>query len=136
MICKKCNDCKYPQYCQYGIITTGAILIYSTIRIIPTMFRYMKKKIFGNPVSNVQDPVVNQEEKYPNVVQPINKTIDQTTDETKTDVHDDLNSNTGDLENYSESSNSDDIDRLKEIGSQIELNIVKKNRRRLRSSLD
>ena len=140
MNCSKCNQCKYPQYCQYGVMATTVVLAYSTIRIIPKVFRYMKKKIFGE----------TKENKYPNSVDPIvpssTKTITtvsttisvepqaQNIQETKQSINE--NEETINDDNESEESNSDDLDRLKEIGSQIELNIVKKNRRRLQPSLN
>ena len=100
----------------------------------------MKKKIFGE----------TKENKYPNSVDPIvpssTKTITtvsttisvepqaQNIQETKQSINE--NEETINDDNESEESNSDDLDRLKEIGSQIELNIVKKNRRRLQPSLN
>ena len=149
MICKKCTQCKYPQYCQYGIMATGAVLVYSTIRIIPTMFRYMKKKIFGEYEGRCpktgKTVVETQENKFPNTVIPIDtqlnendnkETFVQVSNETVVDSSSTENKEQIEQENESESSNSDSLDRIQEIGSQIEINIIKKNRRRLRSSID
>jgi len=149
MICKKCTQCKYPQYCQYGIMATGAVLVYSTIRIIPTMFRYMKKKIFGEYEGRYpktgKTVVETQENKFPNTVIPIDTQLNendnkeelvQVSNETVIDSSSTENKEQIEQENESESSNSDDLDRIQEIGSQIEINIIKKNRRRLRSSID
>ncbi len=149
MICKKSTQCKYPQYCQYGIMATGAVLVYSTIRIIPTMFRYMKKKIFGEYEGRFpktgKTVVETQENKFPNTVIPIDTQLNendnkeelvQVSNETVIDSSSTENKEQIEQENESESSNSDSLDRIQEIGSQIEINIIKKNRRRLRSSLD
>ena len=149
MICKKCTQCKYPQYCHYGIMATGAVLVYSTIRIIPTMFRYMKKKIFGEYEGRCpktgKTVVETQENKFPNTVIPIETQLNendnkeelvQVSNETVIDSISTENKEQIEQENESESSNSDSLDRIQEIGSQIEINIIKKNRRRLRSSLD
>ena len=149
MICKKCTQCKYPQYCHYGIIATSAVLVYSTIRIIPTMFRYMKKKIFGEYEGRYpktgKTVVETQENKFPNTVIPIDTQLNendnkeelvQVSNETVIDSSSTENKEQIEQENESESSNSDSLDRIQEIVSQIEINIIKKNRRRLRSSLD
>jgi len=155
MICKKCTQCKYPQYCHYGIMATGAVLVYSTIRIIPTMFRYMKKKIFGEYEGRCpktgKTVVETQENKFPNTVIPIDTPLNdkendkendnkeelvQVSNETVIDSSSTENKEQIEQENESESSNSDSLDRIQEIGSQIEINIIKKNRRRLRSSID
>lgn len=149
MICKKCTQCKYPQYCHYGIMATGAVLVYSTIRIIPTMFRYMKKKIFGEYEGRCpktgKTVVETQENKFPNTVIPIDTQLNendnkeelvQVSNETDIDSSSTENKEQIEQENESESSNSDSLDRIQEIGSQIEINIIKKNRRRLRSSID
>ena len=149
MICKKCTQCKYPQYCHYGIMATGAVLVYSTIRIIPTMFRYMKKKIFGEYEGRCpktgKTVVETQENKFPNTVIPIDTQLNendnkeelvQVSNETVIDSSSTENKEQIEQENESESSNSDSLDRIQEIGSQIEINIIKKNRRRLRSSID
>ena len=159
MICKKCTQCKYPQYCHYGIMATGAVLVYSTIRIIPTMFRYIKKKIFGEYEGRCPKTGKNVvENKFPNIVIPIDTSLNETgislgltendnkqelvqvSNETSIDLglteNDNKEEMVNEQENESESSNSDSLDIIQEIGSQIEINIIKKNRRRLRSSLD
>jgi hypothetical protein len=130
-------------------MATGAVLVYSTIRIIPTMFRYMKKKIFGEYEGRCpktgKTVVETQENKFPNTVIPSDTQLNETdnkeelvqvSNETVIDSSSTENKEQIEQENESESSNSDSLDRIQEIGSQIEINIIKKNRRRLRSSID
>ena len=46
---EKCKECKYPNACKYGAIGVGLTLIYSTIKIVPTLYKYVRNKFKGTP---------------------------------------------------------------------------------------
>jgi hypothetical protein len=56
---EKCKECKYPTACKYGAIGVGITLVYSTIKIIPKLYRYVKNKIKGTKKPN-QDTTISK----------------------------------------------------------------------------
>jgi hypothetical protein len=56
---EKCKECKYPNACKYGVIGVGVTLVYSTIKIIPKLYRYVKNKIKGTG-SAQQDTTISK----------------------------------------------------------------------------
>ena len=56
---EKCKECKYPTACKYGAIGVGVTLVYSTIKIIPKLYRYVKNKIKGTKETN-QDTTISK----------------------------------------------------------------------------